>query len=632
MKKLSTILSVIASMLVSSVASAALFVSPGDTLSAIARQYNTTVSALAERNGIKNPDLIYVGQKLETDDALGAAIPIVVATYQDSLASRISSSATSFTLVRGTDKQSRNLNGFYGFVADEGTTSEEFITANCVATACTIVSRGIDVVDGETSVTALKFEHRRGASIKITNFPQLAILSRILNGQESASSTFMFGGGTTADNKTLIADNGVTNKPFLRYNETSGRWQFSDDGLNTTNFATSSAAGLSASSTKGIFITDSFIGVNASSTFGLAFDADGKLIVSASSTGGIGFSSGGALQVDGSDNFTFSGNNVFSGNVTSTGSLRAQTPTNASDVAIKSYVDGKSPFGDSSDGAFSQSSGTTTLNDASKYVYQYSSFVLSGTAALTLGSNNQNRPVYIFVNGDLTVTSTAGQAVNANGFGASGGAGGTGNGQSGAAGTGGAVSMGATNGNGGAAAASYGPSSGHGGGGGGGGGLGNAGAAGTTATAAGGAGGTNTYYQTGTPTMILRMGFLGGGGGGGTSGMVFNNQTGGAGGAGGAGGGTIIFIVSGNINISSQFTARGTAGTAGSSLSSQGGGGGGGGGGGLIGIFYAGTATANTATSNVTGGAGGAGADSGGAGGAGGDGRFIVRSIKASEL
>ena len=36
----------------------------GDTLSAIARKFNTTVSALVEQNGIKNPNLIKVGQKI----------------------------------------------------------------------------------------------------------------------------------------------------------------------------------------------------------------------------------------------------------------------------------------------------------------------------------------------------------------------------------------------------------------------------------------------------------------------------------------------------------------------------------------------------------------------------------------
>lgn len=36
----------------------------GDTLGAIAKKYNTTVKVLASHNGIKNPDLIMVGQKI----------------------------------------------------------------------------------------------------------------------------------------------------------------------------------------------------------------------------------------------------------------------------------------------------------------------------------------------------------------------------------------------------------------------------------------------------------------------------------------------------------------------------------------------------------------------------------------
>lgn len=37
----------------------------GDTLSAIAKKYGTTVKAIAAENGIKNKNLIYVGQKLK---------------------------------------------------------------------------------------------------------------------------------------------------------------------------------------------------------------------------------------------------------------------------------------------------------------------------------------------------------------------------------------------------------------------------------------------------------------------------------------------------------------------------------------------------------------------------------------
>ncbi len=39
-------------------------VQKGDTLSKLAARYNTTVQAIAARNGLKNPNLIYVGQKL----------------------------------------------------------------------------------------------------------------------------------------------------------------------------------------------------------------------------------------------------------------------------------------------------------------------------------------------------------------------------------------------------------------------------------------------------------------------------------------------------------------------------------------------------------------------------------------
>jgi putative chitinase len=39
-------------------------VKPGDTLSAIARRFGTTVWAIARANNIVNPHLIYVGQRL----------------------------------------------------------------------------------------------------------------------------------------------------------------------------------------------------------------------------------------------------------------------------------------------------------------------------------------------------------------------------------------------------------------------------------------------------------------------------------------------------------------------------------------------------------------------------------------
>ena len=49
-------------------------VQKGDTLYSIARRYGTTVQAIAARNGIANPSLISVGQKL-TIPASGSSSP-----------------------------------------------------------------------------------------------------------------------------------------------------------------------------------------------------------------------------------------------------------------------------------------------------------------------------------------------------------------------------------------------------------------------------------------------------------------------------------------------------------------------------------------------------------------------------
>ena len=40
-------------------------VKKGDTLSAIAKKYNVSVNSLVQKNGIKDPNLIYVGQRIE---------------------------------------------------------------------------------------------------------------------------------------------------------------------------------------------------------------------------------------------------------------------------------------------------------------------------------------------------------------------------------------------------------------------------------------------------------------------------------------------------------------------------------------------------------------------------------------
>lgn len=142
---------------------------------------------------------------------LGATIPTVVALFESSLRSRVTAEATSMTLVSGTDASGDALSGTIGFVIDEGTTSEEFVICTASGTALTSCLRGLDPVDGETEVTALKKEHRRGASVKISNFPQLAIISRILNGDETIPNLL------TYDTSVLIGVGSATSTLTTKY-------------------------------------------------------------------------------------------------------------------------------------------------------------------------------------------------------------------------------------------------------------------------------------------------------------------------------------------------------------------------------------------------------------------------------
>lgn len=134
------------------------------------------------------PAVIAVGVMFGIQGALpptGATIPKVVAVFETSLQSSITSSATSMTLVNGTDSSGDALSGYTCFVIDEGTASEEFVCGTATGTSIASMIRGIDPVDGDEEVTSLKKSHRRGASVKISNHPSLTVISRILNGDET---------------------------------------------------------------------------------------------------------------------------------------------------------------------------------------------------------------------------------------------------------------------------------------------------------------------------------------------------------------------------------------------------------------------------------------------------------------
>lgn len=59
----------------------------------------------------------------------------------------------------------------------------------------------------------------------------------------TSANGFGIGDGTTATNKSIYARNGDTNTPSIRYNETSNKWEFSNDGTTFAELGSGSGGG-----------------------------------------------------------------------------------------------------------------------------------------------------------------------------------------------------------------------------------------------------------------------------------------------------------------------------------------------------------------------------------------------------
>jgi hypothetical protein len=143
--------------------------------------------------------------------------PEVRALFTTTLASKITSTDTSMTLTSATDKDGTSLaSSTYGFIIDEGTSVEEFVLADCTGTACTNMTRGLSVRTGTTTVSSLRFEHRRGASVKITDAPSLIFAVNFLKGRQNAENVLRY--SSNVSTTTVASDNrNLVNYELLNY-------------------------------------------------------------------------------------------------------------------------------------------------------------------------------------------------------------------------------------------------------------------------------------------------------------------------------------------------------------------------------------------------------------------------------
>lgn len=322
---------------------------PGDTLSRLAKNFGVDVSDLAISNGIQNPDRIFVGQQLSIPEVFGASNQLPTDGYDSYLSVPLNSSDTSIYV---NDLPSGVTSSIYTIYSSDGRTVSEKVSCTGktsspnTLTGCT---RGLSLTPTSagtvTETAGTGTDHSKNARIAITdniNFSGKALA--ILNGdQQTGTSTFNVGETSTntiqlfldSNGKYLRAYNNGTN-PYIGFNTSTSRWQFTNDGVTTIDLTTSSAGGLTASTTAGIGITNSYIHTKVSTTKALYYDDAGIIAPKTSSTGGIQFGSDGAA-LDTSDAMVWTGLQTF-GNTTSSQATSTALHANVLSVTATSTL------------------------------------------------------------------------------------------------------------------------------------------------------------------------------------------------------------------------------------------------------------------------------------------------------
>lgn len=181
---------------------------------------------------------------IHSQPSLGSVAPQTPANFETSLAFPIGTTDTSMTLNSGVIFNGNLLAGYTCFTADSATPALEYICGTASGTLVSNLVRGIDPQTGTTSVSSLIFSHRRGADIKITDFPTLAILSRITNGIDGFNQLIHY---DTHPNFTGVASTSLTDKAYVDAGLQAGCSNSSETVNGCSELAMSSEAALGTS-------------------------------------------------------------------------------------------------------------------------------------------------------------------------------------------------------------------------------------------------------------------------------------------------------------------------------------------------------------------------------------------------
>jgi len=138
----------------------------------------------------------------------GVALPAAPAVFETSLAAPITSSATTMTMAANSVRGGGSLTGYNCFTVDEGSAQAEFVCGTVSGTTVSSLTRGVSPSTGTSTVAALQFSHRRGASVKVTDFPVIQILKALAAGEDTFPANLIYAAGITPTSIDHIVDKG----------------------------------------------------------------------------------------------------------------------------------------------------------------------------------------------------------------------------------------------------------------------------------------------------------------------------------------------------------------------------------------------------------------------------------------
>ena len=247
---------------------------------------------------------------------VGATLPQATGVFETSLASPISSTATSMTFTSNSVRGGGSVSGYTCFTVDEGSAQAEVICGTVASTAVSSLTRGISYADGITAVAANKFSHRRGANVKITDFPLVQILKAQNNGDATFPNPLVYetgigpvasgdltdkeyvlsvvnGGPVSYDQVVLeaLAGETISAGQLLYFSETENEWMKTDADTLATLFNVQLGVAM-GSGTNGAAITGGVLVTGSYTTSGLT---QGDLLYASNTAGGINSGTSGTI-------------------------------------------------------------------------------------------------------------------------------------------------------------------------------------------------------------------------------------------------------------------------------------------------------------------------------------------------